>query len=763
MKYLNLVIKHNYLTLFCAFLLVVLFTYGTSRLEFVADLKVFFGADNPQLQDLEAFENAFAKHGTVLFTIESRTEKDVFNREALTAIEELTRASWAMPYSSRVNSISNFSHSWAEGDDLIVEKLVRDPGDLTDEALETIRDFSLSEPLLVNTQLSASGNMALVIVVITSSEESVQNNSEITAFATDLLKTFRDKYPQLDIRLSGSEIFDFAYAEVSRDDMVRLYPVMFVIMAIMMFFLVPSASGVFATLMVVVASALTAMGGAGWLGIDLTSVSGAAPVIVVTLAVADSIHLLVSMLYFMGQGESKPDAIKESLRINLQPVFLTSLTTAVGFLSMVSCDSPPFQDLGIIVSIGVVAAFFYSITLLPALMTFLPVDSRKMQANAVGKKFIIMDRLGALVVTRRTPLLWGMSLLLLILACGFPRLELSDNFIEYFDERYEIRQVADYIEESIPAFSGIEYLLDSGEEGGINEPAYLRKVEAFTNWCLQQPEVSQVTSMLHTIKRLNMNMHGDDPAYYSIPERRDLVAQYMLLYEMSLPFGHDMNGTVTPDRSAMRFTVLQKRTTTRGLRDVERRSAEWLTENWKITEPPRATGMGIMFAHISERNIKSMLRSTSLALLIISGILIFAFRSLKIGLFSLIPNVLPAVMTFGLWGLLVGNVNMAVSYIGAMSLGIVVDDTVHFLSKYLRARRELNMEPVKAIQYSFHTVGLALLTTSLVLSAGFSVLLLSGFVVNSVMGILMAIAILFALVADFFFLPPLLLLMEEND
>ncbi len=762
-KYTDWIIRYKYVVLCSVLLTLAVTAFGTTKLEFVADLKVFFGEDNPQLQDLNRFEEAFAKNGSIIFTVESRNEKDVFNRQSLTAIKEITKASWEIPFSSRVNSITNYSYTWAHGDELIVEELVADPETMDPSELESVRGFALGEPLLVNSLVSEDGNLALVVVVITSSDESVSSNLEITSFSKELQKKLQAKYPEQDIRVSGSEIFDFAYGQISKNDMLLLYPIMFVVMVIMMFLLIRSVSGVFVTLLIVVASAFSAMGCAGWLGINLTSASSVAPVIILTLAVADSIHILVAMLYFIGQGKSKVEAIKESLRINIQPVFLTSVTTAIGFLSMVTCDSPPFQDLGIIVAIGVVAAFVYSVTLLPVLMIFLPVNEKKIQAKSTGQKFTLMDRVGNFVINKRKLLLCGMSCFMVVCAFGFPRLELSDNFVEYFDERYEIRQIADYVEDNIPAFSGIEYLLDSGEEGGINEPEYLHHVEQFTNWCLEQPEVTQVTSMLHTIKRLNMNMHGDDPAYYVIPERRDLVAQYMLLYEMSLPFGHDVNGTVTPDRSAMRFSVLQKRRTTLQLRQFEQRAALWLAENWQITQPPKATGMPIMFAHISERNIKSMLKSTTVALFIISGILIFAFRSWKIGLFSILPNVMPAIMTFGLWGLLAGNINMAVSYIAAMSLGVVVDDTVHFLSKYLRARRELNLEPVEAIQYSFHTVGLALLTTSLVLSAGFSVLFFSGFVVNSVMGILMALAILFALLADFFFLPPVLLLLERNS
>jgi predicted RND superfamily exporter protein len=763
MNYLTYLLKHKYLSVLLLLLFTGIVGSGVTRLTFVADLKVFFGKDNPQLVDLQKFEDTFSKHGTVLFAINSKTEKDVFNRKALTALKELTKASWAMPYSSRVTSMANFSHSWAEGDELIIEELITHPETLSDEELQKIRKIALAEPLLVNTQVSLNGDLALVWVTITTSTESVKNNKEIVSYSENLAKTFRKKYPDLGIRVSGSEVFNFAYAKVSADDMKLLYPIMFVLMAAMMFFLIPSASGVFSTLVIVMVSAVAGMGAAGWMGIPLTSASSAAPVIILTLAVADSIHLLVSMLYFMRQGMSKIDAIKESLRINMQPVFLTSVTTAVGFLSMISCDSPPFQDLGKIVAVGVMAAFFYSVTLLPVLMAILPVKQKKTSHTTGHHKFLDMDKLGAFVIARRKLCLWISVVLMLILSVGFFRLEISDNFMEYFDERYEVRQVADYIEDHIPAMGGIEYLLDSGEEGGINDPEFLRSVEAFTNWCSAQPEVSQVRSMLFTVKTLNMNMHGDDPAYYVIPDSRELVAQFMLLYEMSLPFGQDMNGSMTPDRSMMRFTVIQKRLTTKELRAFEDRAQQWLSENWTVTDVPRATGMGIMFAHISERNIKSMVNSTVLALLIISFILIFSFRSLKIGLFSLIPNLIPAAMTFGLWGLLSGYVNMAVSYIAAMSLGIVVDDTVHFLSKYLRAKREMGLSSHDAVQYSFHTVGQALLTTSLVLASGFLVLFFSGFEVNSVMGILMSIAIVFALAADLFLLPPLLLYLEGGE
>ncbi len=168
-----------------------------------------------------------------------------------------------------------------------------------------------------------------------------------------------------------------------------------------------------------------------------------------------------------------------------------------------------------------------------------------------------------------------------------------------------------------------------------------------------------------------------------------------------------------------------------------------------------------MFAYIGQRNIKSMLRGTSFALVLISLVLIVALRSLKIGLVSLIPNLAPAAMGFGLWGLVSGQVGLGLSVVAGMTLGIVVDDTVHFLSKYLRARRERGLDAQDAVRYAFHTVGTALLVTTLVLIAGFLVLTQSGFKINSDMGLLTAVTIALALVTDFLLLPPLLMKVDK--
>jgi predicted RND superfamily exporter protein len=420
-------------------------------------------------------------------------------------------------------------------------------------------------------------------------------------------------------------------------------------------------------------------------------------------------------------------------------------------------DAPPFRDMGNIVAMGVTAAFAYSVLFLPSIMAVLPVRVRPVLP---GAGIISFEQLANFVVNRRKLVLWGTVAVSVGLTTGISRIELSDDFVKYFSERYDIRKGSDFTKDNLTGVNRIEYSLRSGEPGGINDPEYLAKVEEFVGWYRHQPKVVHVSTITETMKRLNKNMHGDDASYYRIPERRDLAAQYLLLYEMSLPYGLDLNDQINVDRSATRMIVTLRDTTTREQREMDERARAWLKANAPENMFTYGSGLSIIWAHISERNINSMLGASFGALVVISGILIFALRSIRLGLISLIPNLAPALLAFGVWGMVVGRVGLALSIIVSMTLGIVVDDAVHFLSKYLRARRELGMSPSDAVRYAFHTVGAAIWITTVALVAGFLILALSGYRMNADMGLMTAITITLALALDFFLLPTLLMKVE---
>lgn len=753
------IVKWRWLVLPVTLLIIGYAFTGGRFLSFTSDYKIFFSGDNPQLLAFEKLQDTYTKNDNVLLVIAPKGGQ-VFTSKTLSAVTELTKRAWQIPYSIRVDSITNFQHTSAEEDDLVVADLVGDTAALNSNDIEKIKHIALNEPLLVHRLISPAAHVTGVNVTVQLPGKNEQTEVlEVATFARQIAEEVRKNNPDLDVYLTGVAMMNAAFPEASQKDMQTLVPIMFVIVIVMLGILLRSISATIATLAVILLSILGAMGLTGWAGIKLSPPSSAAPSIILTMAVADCVHILVNFLQNMRHGLEKREAIIESIRVNLQPIFITSLSTAIGFLSMNFSDSPPFQDLGNIVAMGVMIAFVLSVTFFPALLMVLPIKVRP--AKTQGS--VAMERFSNFVVQNQRRLLWGMSAITVGLVLFIPNNELNDEFVKYFDESVDFRQATDFTTDNLTGIYQIEYSLHSGEKGGVSEPGFLNKVEEFAQWYRQQPEVMHVNSFTDTLKRLNKNMHGDDPGWYRIPDQRDLAAQYLLLYEMSLPYGLDLNNRINVNKSSTRFSVTLYSLSSNEVLALEARAKQWLKTNAPTSMQVDGSSPTVIFAHIGNSSIRSMLIGTTVALILISVILIFTLCSLKLGIISLVPNLIPAALAFGIWGIFVGQIGMAVSVVIGMTLGIVVDDTVHFLSKYQRALREQGMNPEDAVRYAFSTVGTALFTTSAVLIAGFLVLTLSAFEVNSGMAILTAITITAAIAADFLLLPPLLIKAENKN
>ncbi len=755
-QYAEFILRHKWKTVILAVLWILIMGAGAQHLTFTNDYRVFFGEDNPQLVAFESLQDTYSKNDNVMFVLVPEDGK-VFTRETLSAVVWLTDRAWETPYSTRVESLSNYQHTSAVDDDLLVADLAYKPESLSDDDLLRIREIALNEPVLVNRLISPRAHVTGVNVTVElPGIDATKENPETVNYVRELRAEFKQTYPDIDLRLSGITMMNQAFPEASQYDMSTLFPLMMLLFMVVLYFWVRGFSGTTTAFILIIFSIVGAMGMAGWLGIALTPPSFSAIMIIPTVAIADSVHVLMSYLLMMQKGETREEAMVDSIRINFQPVFLTSITTAIGFMSMNFSDAPPFRDLGNIVAMGVMIAFVLSVTFLPALMMLLPGKTR-VRESASSR---MMQRFAEFVIARRGKLLIAMGIGSLLLISFVPQNELNDNFVEYFSERIEFRRDADFVSENLSGLYLIDYSLESGQDGGVSDPAFQQDMQNFANWYREQPEVIHVNVITDTFKRLNKSMHGDDQDWYRLPEQRDLAAQYLLLYEMSLPYGLDLNNQVNIDKSATRMTVMLHNITTRTVLALERRAQDWLRDNVPSSMQNEGASPTIMFSHIGERNIKSMLLGTSIALVLISIILVFALRSIKIGLLSLIPNLIPAALAFGAWGIAVGEIGLALSVVTGMTLGIVVDDTVHFLSKYLRARREKNLDAEDAVRYAFSTVGLALLVTSIVLVAGFAVLTFSAFTLNSNMAFMTAVTIIFAIVADFLLLPPLLMAID---
>ncbi len=753
------VLNHPVWVILLSIVFVLGSAYGAKNLVFKSDYRVFFSEENPQLTAFESMQRIYSKSDNVSFII-TPEEGTVFTPANLAAVQELTTEAWQIPYSTRVDSITNFQHTWSEEDDMIVEDLVLDPTTLTEADMPRIQAIAVAEPMLLNKLVSPNGHVTVVNVTVQlPGKNPVVEVPEVVTKVRDMKAQFLEQHPNMQVHLSGMVMMNNSFAESSLTDNATLVPLMFLVVIIGMIFLLKTFSGTFATVVIILFSILTTMGLAGWTGFFLTGPSSTTPIMVLTLAVADCIHILTTMFYEMRHGVEKRKAIHDSLRINFQPIFLTSLTTAIGFLSLNFSDSPPFRDLGNMVATGVMLAFIFSVTVFPAMLRLLPM---KVEQVSDEESNDLMNRLATFVIAKRKMLLPGMAAVMTGLILFMPQNELNDDFVKYFDETVPFRQATDYMQDNLSGMTTMEIAVKSGEASGINQPEFLHVVGNLTDWLRAQPETDHVNSITDTIKRLNKNMHSDDPSYYKLPDERELSAQYLLLYEMSLPYGLDLNNQLNVDKSSTRVIATFKNMTSTEQIALEAKLKDWFAQNASQFDVDIAS-TSLMFAHIGQRNITSMLLGVSIALVLISVVLGIALRSVRYGLISLIPNLAPAAMGFGLWFLIDGQVGLALSVVAGMTLGIVVDDTVHFLSKYLHARRERGKNSQQAVRYAFGSVGRALWITTIVLVAGFMVLAQSSFKINADMGLLTAITIVIALIVDFLFLPALLMKLDNGD
>ncbi len=743
-------------------LLFALGASGISNTGFNSSYRVFFGPDNPQLLAFDEFQAVYVQDDNVAVVI-NHPDKSVFSNEVLETVRSLTAALWKTQYVTRVDSVTNYQHTQVTEDDLLVDDLV--PAlPLTPEELHEKQKIALAEPLLNGLLLSPDARVTQVNarVLFPSLEENPNVASDIYVAVEQLVTHERAAHPDIDYRIVGIVATNHAFAKAPEDDMRTMLPLMIGLTIISLALLVRSTWGVILPLLVVLLSIVFTLGMSGHFGILLTAVSLAFPQILLAIAIAYSVHIVVSYTRLRREGLNREDAIHVTILKNLTPIFLTAVTTAIGFLSMILNEVPPVQHLGILVGVGVLFTFVISVTLLPALLAVCPCGVKPMPAPPPGghKQQEWTVSLGRFVVENHRPLLYGLLFIVAGSSIFIARLELDNNPLNYFKIGTSHREATEFVDANLTGVTFTDYSLQSGQPNGITNPAFLAKVEAFTEYVGTFPEVAHVNSIVPIMKRLNKNLHADDPAYYQLPATQELAAQYLLLYTMSLPFGLDLTNQINVDYSSVRVTATMHKIS--GKRHIEILDQ---IEGWVAANMPeistKGVGTWVMFTYLSQRVIYGMINSLILALILITIVCVVTFRSLRLGLISLVPNALPILLTFGVWGMLGDHIDFAVSIVATAALGVIIDDTIHLLVRYQRSREE-GRQRGQAFQYALNDVGHALLFTSIILVVGFGLFLLSGFRINSSMGAMISLSIAFALAFDFLCLPGLLMKFDKK-
>lgn len=749
------VIRFRWLVIIAVIASSVLASTGITKLEFISHYRIFFGEQNPDLKKWDDFQATFAKNDNVNFILQL-PDGTAFDKKMAVIVEDLSELAWTIPNASRVDSITNFQFTSGNEEGLIVSDLVKGSEFLSDEELKTKSDYSVKEPALYKYMVSQDLRTTAVNVTIHFPENDPESLKNTVAAARGIAAGFRDSNPDLRVALTGVAMFNNAFNESGERDGATLIPIMYGAVLLLTLILLRSFVGMLATLATIILSTFVSLGLAGHFGMSLAPITIIAPNIILTLAVADCIHIISAVQRNLRNGLEKFEAIKVGLRKNFTALLVTSATTTAGFLSLNYSDAPPFQYLGNITAIGVVAAWLLAITLVPAMLAVFPLKpASEPKPGLLDRQ---LARFADFTINFRDRILAvGIVASVVLVGLAFTN-DLDDRFSQYFSEDLQIRQDNDFSTANIRGNDYQEFSFESGRSGGVSDPEYLSTLDNLMTWLRQQSEVQHVSSFSDTIKRINQNMNNDDEAFYSVPENAELSAQYLLLYELSLPYGLDLNDRINIDKSASRVTISMHDMRVSEQQAFTERMDAWLAENAPAHMASSPTGTSVIFGLLAQRNIDAMIVGNIIAVVSIAIMMMITLRSFSMGMLSVVTNMVPALATFGFWAIAVGYIGMAASVIGAASLGIVVDYTVHYLTKYLDARRRQNLSCEDSIRYAFAEVGEALIFTSIIVGIGFAIIAYSSFQVNGQLGLLTSITVIVALVFDFLMLPALLLL-----
>lgn len=753
----NKIVSNPWRVITAAMLLVLFTGYFMQFVAPSVSFKDMLGEDFPQLKKYESVQAEYTNDDNLLVFIEAKNG-NAFTRDILSGVIDLTDTLWKTPHSIRIDSVTNYQHTEADGDDLWVGDLIENPKQLSDSEILKVKDIAVNEPLTVNRVVNKSGDVLAINVSFAFPNINGNEKLDSDAFVQEQADIFRENFLQTNVYVGGLTALDATVMKISMKESGLFLGIMMLVVTVLLAFMLKTLKPLIASILVFIFSIMAGVAFSGMMGWKLTPFTSSVPMIILIIAVADCVHLITAFMQRFNAGESKLEALSQAISSNLKAIFITSATTAIGFLTLNFSESDSIGALGSQSAFGVMFAFVMSVTFLPAVIAVVPMKPGKTVTRNADR----YDGITEFLYRHRVAVLLSSACIAIFLGYSASKNEFNDNIPTYFAKSLPWRQANDFSEKEFGGAYTFSYSLESGAENGVPDPVFLQKVDRFAKYLRGLPEVAYVNSIGDTFKRLNKNMNADNPDFYKMPENRELASQYLLLYEMSLPYGLDLNNQINMDKSATKVLAAFKTMSTTEVLAMERQIDTWIESNLENVTST-SSGVQIMFAHLLDADTKGLTLGALYGLLIISFLLILMLKSVKFGLISILPNLLPAVFAFGIWGLLVGQIGMGLAMVSGMSIGIIVDDTVHFLIKYLKARNEKGYSVKQAISYTYEQVGAAIVFTTTVLVAGFlTMTFLSEFRVNSDMGKMTSIILSFALVFDLVALPAFLMMFDRR-
>ena len=751
------IIRYRPLCIIISLLILAGLAQGLSKINFNPDINAFFPENDTLTTSHLSIEDTYSSMDNAVIGIGVK-EGTVFTNEVLSLIEDLTEKAWKTPHSLRVDSLSNYSYVSADGDDLYIEPFLE--GSSTYD-LKTLKEKELiieEEELAYGAIISKDKKTSLINIVFDPPRKDIEAEyQESLNYVLGFIEEARKNHPEVDLIISGIVYMEYQSPMLLKAQMPKLMPTAILVILLTLFLLLRSLVAVAGSFLVILMSVVSAMGSIGFMSGDIAQPFIMVPILIATLAVADCVHLFT--LYFQNLDSSRKskEAMLESLKLNLQPLFLTSLTTAIGFLSLNLAPVEPLRGIGNGVAVGVFLAFIFTVLLLAPIVSYFNVK----QSKNINFQKNIARKLGRFSIKNYKKLLVIVPVISCFLMAFIPLNKTNDNPLEFYSERYTTSAAdSKWISQRIGGTFPVSYELNS--QGIVSDPEFLREVDKFSEWLASNKEVLHVSSLSKIMKNLNKTLHGKQEEWNIIPTEPDLSAQYLFFYEMSLPYGLDLTNSISQNKESIKLVASLKELGSLEYREFAKRVENYASQNMPEDMVSIGTGTRPIFAFMSNMLITQLTYALGIGIVLITATIILFFRSLRYGMLTSVTNLLPIGVAFGIWAIVSGEISMLVGIGMGTTLGIIVDFTVHFLSKYLHARRQKNLSAEEAVEYAFETVGFALIITSFSLILGFLVLLQAFFIPIHGFVLFSSIAFLSALIIDLLLFPALLITWDKR-
>lgn len=728
--------------------LIALFVIGialalTSRIPDItyrSEITDYFRQDNPEVKHFQRLESDFGAQQSLLVLLH-QPDKTFLTPAGIHQIYDIAHQIRILDGVERVQSLLSTAISTEQQDTRSLYRHLALGGDVSDRILGQLADNTSNSSLL-----STSGQVASLQIHFSD----VQQIEILYPIIDDIIRQHFSASGNARIHMLGPVEIKHALHQALLHDGFYLMPLVLICgLGVLWYFLRSWWLVVAGATSIIIALWATA-GMVGLMKLTINQTSSLAFCIAFIIALADIIHLLMS---FTHQHPELPrqDAMLNALRSNFMSLFLTSLTTGIGFLSLNGSSSPVFATFGNIAAIGVACAFIAAVSITPIMAVLKKTQARNLEPDLFQRWSRAINQFRSSMKPRQFVLFYLISIGLS--ACLLLN-EYHNDPLDYFEKDSNIIQASNLSETEFGIHHPITVQLDSGKPDGIFSPPFLRSLSNFDNWLDANPMVSQHSSYQTVLTQLKKHLYQNNLKWSAAPTQSAELADLWNLYEMSSPDNtaqaigldkHFRSAIVSlgvPRLSSTQLLQLQK--------DIE---------DWAVKNAPgitiSVTGHAILFASIGKQLTSNMFIGGILSAMVISLLIGLFLRNMRIGILCLIPNLFPASVIYGIWGASVGVIDIAAAGTLSISLGIVVDDTIHILKRYI-GFRESGLPPQISIERTFEEVGSALMLTTVILTLGMMVLTLSIFGPNQTTAILMASIILVALAYDLIMLPHLL-------